>query len=147
MRALLLFVVFVSAVPDRQDPEVKGAKPLQEQLLGEWVSVKHLVGGVEDKNHLGSTITFTPTEILIREKDRRGPNEDATYVLDSAKKPASIDIVLKIDPTKKIAGIVKVDGDQLTLCFPQDGQGPRPTEFVSSPKTGIALVQLKRVKK
>src|ERR1022692_3133874 len=93
MCAVLMIAVLAVAVPDREDPTPKEkARPLQEQLLGEWLLVKSVVGGVEDKNFMGTTITFTPTELSIRE-GRQELSQELSYHLDAAKTPAVIDLV------------------------------------------------------
>ncbi len=148
MRALLLVPLMMIAVPDRPDPAPKEkAKPLQEQVLGEWRLVKSTVGGREDNEKAGTLLVVTSTELHIHEKGERNPGEDASYRLDADKKPAAIDLVPKRDGNQKIEGILRVEGDTLTLCFPHAGRGSRPTEFVSPNNSQVALMQFQRVKK
>ena len=121
MRALLLIAVAAVAVPDRPAPTPKEkAKPLAEQVLGKWLLVKHTLSG-QDKKADGSIIVFTPTELEMHDKGQRTPEQDASYQLDAGKKPAAIDIVPKQDGTMKIEGILKVEGNTLTFCFPFGG--------------------------
>lgn len=146
MRALLTVFVLALAAPDREDPTPREkTKPIHEQILGEWQLVNSVVGGRNEKKD--GVLTFTRTEIHITENGQRRSGDDADYVIDATKKPAAIDISVKRDGSQKIEGILKIEGDQLTLCFPRGGGAMRPTDFVSTPQTGIAVMQFTRIKK
>jgi uncharacterized protein (TIGR03067 family) len=148
MRAILLLAVLTVAVPDRAPPEPKET-PVAQQIVGEWQLVTAIVGGDPNaKNDAPQTVLiFTAKEIHVRENGKQQPNDDASYTLDATKKPVTIDIVPKRAGNKKIEGILKVEGDTLTLCFPFGGEGARPTNFVSAPNTQTALMHFKRLKK
>src|SRR5262249_54437368 len=57
---------------------------------------------------------------------------EATSTVDMTKKPWTIDLVLTGGEKKgeKLVGIVKEEGDRMTVCFAPEGK-PRPTEFSS----------------
>jgi len=148
MRAILLMAALVVAVPDRPNPTPKdAAKPIAEQLVGEWRLVSGVYGGTEKKEADGTTMTFTPTEIHIIEKGQGRRQEDATYRLDDKRKPVGIDIMPKQMGNQKIEGILKIEGDMLTLCFAHGGRGDRPLDFASLKDTRVALLLFQRIKK
>ena len=131
MLAAVLFTLLAIAVPDRALPPAnEQPKAVREQLVGEWKFVSGVMGGNEKKEADGTVLTFTRTDIQIREKNQNRV-EEATYVLDEKKKPATIDIMPKNGPDKRVQGILKLDGDTLTLCFAHGGEGERPLDFVS----------------
>lgn len=150
MRAILMIAVLAVAVPDRQDPNVKVAKPLQEQLQGEWQMTQAVTGGnnkVEDQMKVnGTTLVIKGNQMKIREADRDNIDE-VTFTLDAAKKPSAIDLMPKRGGPRKIEGIIKIEGDTLSLCFPHAGEGERPSEFVSPPNSRVSLLQFKRLGK
>lgn len=150
MRSLLLLTLLAVAVPDREDPTPKSkAKPIQQQILGEWQLVGTVIGGNPDrrKDDRGAVLTFTASEIQIAENGKRQENDDAVYTLDATRKPVAIDITPKRGGERKIEGILKVEGDQLVLCFPHGGGAMRPTDFVSAPQSQVAVMHFKRIKK
>lgn len=146
MRALLLLAFVVALVPDREAPDPKEAKPLIEQIQGEWRLVKGVMSGREKKDGGETTITFTRTELRVREMGRDTP-ENAGYRIDEKMMPHHIDIMPKNGNGKKIEGIIRLDQDTLTICFAHDGAGARPTQFASEVNSPFALLHLQRIKK
>ncbi len=147
MRAFLLLAVLL-AVPDREDPTPR-PKPrtLQEQLLGEWRVEKVAFAGGPDvpgPDMENRTLHFTPTEILVKVNGEPRPADDAGYQLDATKTPVAIDLLSGKGQDKKIEGILKLEGNQLTICFSVDGA--RPTEFNTATKSIQAVLHLKRIR-
>jgi uncharacterized protein (TIGR03067 family) len=73
------------------------------------------------------------------------------FKLDESKTPVQIDVTSKTVEGKdhKSVGIVKLEGDTLTVCSSQDAK-KRPTEFTSpegAAGAGIELVVYRREKK
>lgn len=136
MNALLLMSVFTFAVPDRQDPTVKVAEPLQEQLLGEWRVTRRVTHGTEDGNSDSRTVFTTGTMQHLNDNGTP-PSSGFTYMLDTTKIPATIIL------DKTVTGIFKIEADVLTICF--GGQGI--TDFKSTPDSATILLVLTRVRK
>jgi uncharacterized protein (TIGR03067 family) len=151
MRTLVLIVFALVTLPDRPNPTPREMpKPFHEQLVGEWRLVKAVIGG-EAKGKERTVFVFTKTDIRVRENDRQWDgdgDEDATYTLDETRSPIHIEITPRPqgnDPN--VRGIIKLDGEKLTLCFSHSGKGSRPTEFTSTAGTSNALMILERIKK
>jgi uncharacterized protein (TIGR03067 family) len=148
MRAILMFAVLAVAVPDRPGPVPKNETSLQEQMLGDWQLEKLLLGNMDTPDiPQKPMLVFVRGEIHVHENGQRKMQEDTAYILDETKKPVAIDIIPKRHGEKKLEGIVKIEGDLLTLCMEIDGAGNRPTEFRSGPNSKSVLMQLRRVKK
>jgi uncharacterized protein (TIGR03067 family) len=148
VRAVLLIGVLAIAVPDREAPKVETVKPFQEQLLGEWRFVKVVLAGQDDpKGNKDLVLTFTKDVIHVRENGQAKPSEDAGYRIDATRQPIAFDITPKVPQGMKIAGIIKLEGDDLTICLsaPTGPEAGRPTNFASTPE--VILMHLKRVKK
>jgi uncharacterized protein (TIGR03067 family) len=92
-------------------------------------------------------LTFAKDVIHVRENGQNKPGEDAGYRIDATKQPIAFDLTPKVPQAMKIAGIIKLEGDDLTICLPAP-TGPevgRPITFASTPE--VMLMHLKRVKK
>jgi uncharacterized protein (TIGR03067 family) len=150
MRTLVLIVLALVSLPDRPNPAPKEApKPLHEQLVGEWRLVKGVIGG-EAKGEKRTVFVFTKTDIRVHENNRQKDVDDATYTLDETKSPTHIGIRPKHqgnDDGRSLPGIIKLDGETLTLCFSDGGEGSRPTDFTSTAGTSNVLMILERIKK
>ena len=150
MRAILLVAALAFVPPDRPDPTPKQApKTLHDQILGAWRIDKVTIGGgfgaapmIENEVR---TLQFTRTEILVELNGKPQPMDSTGYSIDLSKKPVAIDILPRNGPEKKLEGILKLEAEQLTLCFA--AMGPRPAEFNSAGKELVIVMQLKRVKK
>jgi len=144
MRCLLMFAVLAAAVPDRPDPTPNEARPLQEQLQGEWQVVAALTGGKP-------IATLKPGEaVFIFAGDRltiRRPTLENIYefTIDATPNPAAIKVRSKKIAGKDVdgapvIGIIKIEGDLLSICL-------RPVNgFASTPETKATLWQVKRAK-
>jgi uncharacterized protein (TIGR03067 family) len=130
------------AVPDRPDPTPKRAEtpPLRDQLVGEWVLVKQIVGGSETP-HNGLTMVFTRDALEhIHNRDGMKSSEGSfPYVLDTSKNPSVISF-----RTTNYEGIVKIEGEVLTICF--FGTEPQQ-QFVSPHGSQVTLLIANRVRK
>jgi uncharacterized protein (TIGR03067 family) len=148
MRALLILSLLAVAAPDRENPTPKKPVPPPNQILGEWKLERIMLGGgvPDTAPEIGNkSINITPTELIALENGEARPNDGARYTIDWTKKPVAIDLMPPNGPQKKIEGILKPEGDQLTICFTMDGT--RPTEFTTATGKVTALMQLRRIKK
>jgi len=122
-----------------------GAKD-EDKLQGSWKVVSHEKDGkkqAEDtiKNYKivvkGDKLTFK-----IGDQDN-----EATLKLDAAKKPKTIDLMVKAgDKMEVIKGIYQLDGDDLKICAAGEEGVERPKDFATKAKSGLGLLVLKREK-
>jgi uncharacterized protein (TIGR03067 family) len=148
MRAVLMIAVLAIAVPDRQDPTPKEARSLQQQLQGEWQVVAALSNGAP---HPGtkvgvSVFVFKGDQMIIQRPDNKNIY---SFAVDATKNPIAMDFASKNIAGKDVKGaavpgVVKLEGDILSICVKSGG--PRPTVFASPPGERIILWQMKRVK-
>lgn len=143
MLTVLLIAILAVAAPIRDVQQPK-EKPLQEQIIGAWQSEQIIDGGKEVE--LSLKVVFTPTEAQLYENGVRKMDMDATWAIDAKKAPATIDLIPKMKGEKRELGILKIEGDVLTICVVEEGDGPRPTEFKSRADTKVVLLHFKRVK-
>ena len=73
-------------------------------------------------------------------------DHEATYALDSSKKPKTIDITLKggDQDGKVMKGFYELDGDTMKICIGTPETPDRPAEFKS--KDEVKVFTFKRVK-
>ena len=143
---LLVGIAVVSSLvaPAAQGDETVTAKAIQ----GSWTCHSAVIDGRPLGDEIVKQLRLTLT--ADRYKSERGDQVlfDSTYTLDANKTPAHIDMVgtegdLK---GKSAPGILKLDGDRLTMCYVMPGKD-RPTAFDSQPQSGAFLVVWKRAEK
>jgi uncharacterized protein (TIGR03067 family) len=144
MYAVLMFTCLAIAVPDRQDPAPRQADPLPEQIRGDWKLVKHVIAGnnVHEMNNLVMAFERDKMQHVYLRDGRRDPGGTFPYKLDTNRNPAVIDF-----RAANYIGIIKVEGDIMTICFARVSTAVPPTEFVSRSDTGTTLLQATRIRK
>ncbi len=113
-----------------------------EKLQGTWKVIKAEKEGEpapEDKIK-DMKVVISDGKISIGDDKRK---EEATFTIDSSKKPTEIDIAVSKD--KKVQGIYKFEVDTLTIIYTLDGKNERPKDFKSGKTNGI-LVMMKEKK-
>jgi uncharacterized protein (TIGR03067 family) len=123
-----------------------GAEPVTvKQIIGSWKCVSATIDGRPLAGDTVGQLRLTMT--ADRYKTERGDQVlfDSTYTIDTGKQPAQIDMVgTEGDLKGKAApGILKLDGDALTICYVMPGK-ERPKTFKSEPQSGVFLVTWKR---
>ncbi|MBI2805473.1 MAG: hypothetical protein HYX68_10895 [Planctomycetes bacterium] len=143
MHFSLVAAVLVFAVPDRPSPFPDDTRVFQERILGEWQVVSHFTGGRDDnRNNLMWVFTSETMQHVYLRNGKKDPGGKFPYTLDSTRNPAVIRF-----PASKFAGIMKLEGDSLTVCLHGSPALEPPVGFVSPPNTSITLLRLVRVRK
>jgi len=118
-----------------------------KDLVGSWTCLSATIDGRPLVPDTAQELRLTLT--ADRYKTERGNQVlfDSTYQVDASKTPAQIDMIgTEGDLKGKVApGILKLDGDTLTMCYVMPGKD-RPTAFDSQPNSGATLAVWKRVK-
>jgi uncharacterized protein (TIGR03067 family) len=122
---------------DKKDPTA--GKWVIESVTRDGKDAAALKGATRE--HADGTYTITPA------KDSKAPQSGGTYTIDTTKSPIAIDMKAKggTYDGKALLGIVKLDGDTLTICFAEPGKD-RPTKFESTAGSGFVLAVLKKAK-
>jgi uncharacterized protein (TIGR03067 family) len=137
--ALLLSISALSV--EAQETKTGG---LHAKLLGQWSYISgQRAGQAVDMSRLAGDVIFRKNDLTLP----AGPSEQflIAYSIDETKKPATIDLSIKDGPVKegKSGGILKIEGDTLTLCYCFEGSA-RPEKFESTEDNGAHLFVLKR---
>ena len=149
MREFLMIAVLAVAVPDRQDPTPRKAGSSADQLPGEWQLVTALRNGMpHGATKPGEAVfIFEASQMTIQ---RPWLKNVYAFTIDTTKNPWTVEMrstnlggkEMKNNGT--VPGIVKLEGDTLSICVRSGG--PRPTEFTSLLGENTILWQLKRGK-
>jgi uncharacterized protein (TIGR03067 family) len=121
----------------------------KDKIQGRWKLVMELKKDQEfDINETSSNffhLRFAGDKVTLELKDGK---EEATYKLDPAKKPRTIDFKPTTGESKgkTLLGIYELDGDKLKLCVADEDEKERPKEFKSKGDQ-IIVYFLERVKK
>ncbi len=120
----------------------------KDKIQGEWSLVTLEEKGesqkiTEDSEHF-IKLKINGEKFLVT---IRGDDHDATFAIDSAKKPKEIDVTLKggDQDGKVMKGFFELDGDTLKICMGTPEAPDRPAEFKS--KDEVKVFTFKRVKK
>jgi uncharacterized protein (TIGR03067 family) len=142
MRTLLalgtVVVAFgVTVAEDKKDP-----------TAGKWVIESVTIDGKANDARKGAVRVHTDgSYTLTPAKDSKAQPTSGTYKLDATKTPMTIDTSVKggMYDGKTLLGIVKVDGDTMTIAFTEPGK-ERPKAFESKEGSGVVLVVHKKAK-
>src|SRR5436190_23449703 len=145
-RRVLLVVLAFAACLVGMAAIGKGEAPLDaKNIVGTWSCLSAVIDGQPLADDTARQLRLTLT--ADRYKTERGEQVlfDSTYKINAAKSPAQIDMIgTEGELTGKAAlGILKLDGDSLTMCYVMPGKD-RPAAFESQPQSGVFLVVWKR---
>src|SRR5262245_6051015 len=147
MKTRLLTVLVVGLLLAADDKEGAAKKEL-EKLQGSWVMDALEIDGkqVPTEKLQGTTLVIKGDKYIVTVKDTK---HETVLTLNPAKKPKEVDMVFLDGANKdKIhRGIYELEGDTFKLCRAREPDGERPTEFATSPNTGVFVVVWKRVQK
>src|SRR5262249_52857298 len=120
----------------------------KEKFQGEWTLVNLDENGqdqkiTEDSDHY-IKLKIEGDKFLVSLKNG---DHDATFAVDSGKKPKTIDVTLKggDQDGKVMKGFYELAGDTLKICIGSPEAPDRPTEFKS--KDEVKVFTFKRMKK
>jgi len=127
----------VALADDKKDPTA--GKWVIESVTRDGKANDALKGAIRENGD--GKYTITPA------KDSKAMVTTGTYTIDATKSPVTIDLKPKggTYDGKTLLGIVKVDGDTLTIAFAEPGKD-RPTKFESTEGSGIVLAVHKKAK-
>ncbi len=135
---VLAFGLFgIASGEDKKDPTA--GKWVVESITRGGKVVEAYKGGIRVNGE--GKYAFTPPA------DSKLPASSGTYTLDLTKSPITFDAVAKggTYDGKTLLGIVKVDGDTLTMAFSEPGRD-RPAKFESAEGSGVVLAIYKKAK-
>lgn len=145
MNTTLLITALAVGAPALKDPPKKELK-----IEGEWVVESQVNGGRHLKSSIERRYIFSGdgkwTMTSSKAKAKNAPSLTRTYVIDGSTNPPSIDMKTSSGLTQpNMIGIIKVDGDTLTLCYSRSGED-RPKTFESPEDSSTILIIMKRAK-
>jgi uncharacterized protein (TIGR03067 family) len=118
-----------------------------ERLQGTWavVATEYRGRGLSGEGLNSQKVVFDGDAVTFHDA---GKATKLRYKLDPTKEPRAIDFYPLEGKVKgPILGIYELDGDTLRLCWDQEKDKGRPTDFLTRPGSELNLWVLKRVKK
>jgi uncharacterized protein (TIGR03067 family) len=134
----LLFAAFgITSAQDKKDPTA--GKWVVESVTRDGKASDALKGAARE--HADGKYSLKPAA------GSSAAATEGTYTVDASKTPATIDMKPKggTYDGKTLLGIVKVDGETMTICFAEPGKD-RPTKFESTTGSGLVLAVHKKAK-
>jgi uncharacterized protein (TIGR03067 family) len=139
---LFLFAAVAGAADD--------AKKLLKELEGSYAPVSMTRSGEPAPDEFLKTVSFSikgDTITVSFKKGEKGEDKEATIVVDPAQKPIAIDMTPKEGPDagKPMLGIIKVEKENLTICWAdRSDSADRPKEFSSTKENKHLLIVMKK---
>jgi uncharacterized protein (TIGR03067 family) len=145
VHATLLITALAVGAPALKDPPKKELK-----IEGEWVVESQISAGRPLKSSIERRYIFSGdgkwTMTSSKAKAKNAASLSRTYVIDATTNPASIDMKTSSGLAQpNMVGIIKVEGDTLTLCYSRSGED-RPKTFESPEDSSTYLIIMKRAK-
>ncbi len=139
---------------------VQKPKTDAERLQGKWSLVAYTVHGHEAADGVLKKVEvqFGEAKIMIKPmivsstEKKTGMTSfqleerefEAKFELGSEGKLKTIDLITGGDDARRLRGIYRLDGDEMSICYTTEDE--RPTAFESKPESYHRLLLLKRVK-
>lgn len=140
--AVLAAAVAGFAVAAEDKPALDAGK-----LVGTWKLTEGTKAGEKDDvSKLKEPGVFTKDTITVKNESGKFVFK---YTVDAKASPAAIDLeITEPDGFKgaKSKGILKLDGDTLTLCYNPEPDGKRPEKFESTKDNKFFLWTMKKAK-
>jgi uncharacterized protein (TIGR03067 family) len=139
---LLTAVLLLGAAPARES-----ARGDSDSLEGTWSLVS-----VEINAQPLSMDKLKDSRLVVKGENYAfrlgGSRLEMTHKLDPGKSPKTLDLTLTEGPDKgkTYHAIYRLEGDTLTICRNVEPDKVRPTEFATTPGSGLMLVVWKRDK-
>ena len=144
---MLAFALAIPVRPDRHAPTPPVIAPLAAQMQGRWQIVQYLA-----MDRMLPQNTIDNMSLVIEGGEMRVENNGAkknvstyTFTIDATKTPATFDFTSMSAKDLSFRGIVKIEGDVMTVCF-DHGRGNRPAAFVPPATSKAYLWQARRVR-
>ncbi len=96
------------------------------ELQGTWTYTSVINFGKEEPKAAGALLELKDRSMTIRRRDGSVTPGASMFTIDGEATPKHFNIIAGRTITK---GIYRLAGDTLTLCYPTDTSGPRPTDF------------------
>jgi uncharacterized protein (TIGR03067 family) len=129
-----------------------GGDKAAAKLEGTWIGTGAIQGGkklpAEDIERNMLTVVFKDGKYSMNavRLGRDVEIEAGAYKADPSKKPATLDFTIakgRKDEGKKLLGIYKLDGDNLTIAFADLGKD-RPKSLEGGPETEVTILKRKK---
>lgn len=143
MRLAIFLAVLGTSLCWAADAKDEAVKKEMEKLQGTWKVVKAIKrGDARSDDDLKKIQVVIAGDKLTVTVD--GKSMSRTFTIDPQKKPATIDLITRGEPT--IQGIYELDKDSLKICADPSGN-KRPTKFEAGENSSSSMMVLERDKK
>jgi RNA polymerase sigma factor (sigma-70 family) len=116
-----------------------------QRLPGVWVPVRLVREGKQVSEDEVRNLRLVLTDKAFRSECAGSLFREATYTIDPTREPRWMDLTSRGEFVPHVChAIYRIDGDQLTLCYPGPG-AQRPARFESKPGSGLTLALWRRV--
>jgi len=112
-------------------------------LQGTWKYESAILSGKPEMDHTGGMLRLEGQTMTITRKDGSDPYGPMMFAIRAGQMPKQFTFVHNRDVIK---GLYHVEKNRLTLCYPYDRNGPRPSKLATTSGDGMRLHVLSRVR-